>query len=355
LKGDRAVEEINKITSEDTKITGWGIIGTGRHPDQRIIPAMKLAKGTRVVAVYSRDVARAQAFAQKHNIQKAYDSLDDLLGNPSINAVFIASPNSLHASQTIMAAKAGKHVLVEKPMAVSIDEGVEMIQTCRSYGIILGIGFQLRHDPGYKKVRRLIREGVLGAISMAQAQQYFLMELPVGLRCQWWQEPEMIGGSYSIMAMGVHLIDLLQYLLGQPITEVAAITDGQTADRPLDQIATVAVRFRDGPIGMICCGRLTLQALNGVAIYGNEGIISTRGTVADVIEVISKSGRVTESYERDQLTMYKLQIEAFNKAILENGDFEASGIDGLKVVQVTSAVIESARTGRSIVVDTIRL
>jgi 1,5-anhydro-D-fructose reductase (1,5-anhydro-D-mannitol-forming) len=254
-----------------------------------------------------------------------------------------------------MAAKAGKHVLVEKPMAVSIDEGVEMIQTCRSYGVVLGVGFQLRHDPGYRKVRQLIQEGILGAISMAQAQQYFLMDLPTGPRFQWWQEPEMIGGSYSLMAMGVHLIDLLQYLLGQPITEVAAITDGQTTDRPLDQIAVVAIRFRDGPIGTICCGRLAPQALNGVAIYGTEGIISTRGTIAEVIEVISKSGRVTESNERHQLTMYKLQIEAFNRAILGNEDFEASGIDGLKVVQVTSAVIESARTGRSVVVDIIRL
>ena len=93
----------------------WGIISTGRHPDIKIVPAMKQSRDTEVTAVYSRDIANAEAFAKKHFIPSAYDSLDELLADPYVDAVFISSPNFVHAEQTIKAAKAGKHVLVEKP------------------------------------------------------------------------------------------------------------------------------------------------------------------------------------------------------------------------------------------------
>jgi predicted dehydrogenase len=109
---------------------GWGIISTGRHPDLKVVPAMKLADNTRVAAVYSRSMERAEAFALKHGIPRAYDSLDDLLKDSGVDAVFIASPNFLHAEYTIKAAEAGKHILVEKPMATSVAEAVDMVRTC---------------------------------------------------------------------------------------------------------------------------------------------------------------------------------------------------------------------------------
>src|SRR5688572_9854126 len=95
----------------------WAIAGTGLHPDNKIAPALKLVPGAELAAVYSRDQGRAEAFAQKHGAAAAYSDLDALLRDPSVDAVFVSSPNALHAEQTIAAARAGKHVLVEKPMA----------------------------------------------------------------------------------------------------------------------------------------------------------------------------------------------------------------------------------------------
>jgi 1,5-anhydro-D-fructose reductase (1,5-anhydro-D-mannitol-forming) len=128
---------------------GWGIVSTGNHPDRKIVPAMNISDDTNVVAAYSRDMGRAEAFAQKHGIANAYDSLDDLLANPDVDAVFISSPNFVHASQTIAAAEAGKHVLTEKPMAVSVNEAADMVRACRDNGVKLGVGFQLRFHPGH--------------------------------------------------------------------------------------------------------------------------------------------------------------------------------------------------------------
>ncbi len=264
---------------------GWGIVSTGRHPDLKIVPAMKLAEGNKIVGVYSRDRKRAEAFGRKHGIPSAYDSLPELLKNPDIQAVFIASPNSLHAGHTKMAAEAGKHVLVEKPMAVNVGEALEMVRTCRRHGVKLGVGFHLRHHPGHLRARQLISEGILGNINLAQAQFFFpdqrgVVTLPRRpALSQWWEDPAMTGGAYSIMGMGVHALDLLQCLLAQPITEVAALTDGQTAEKPLEEIAAVALRFRGGAMGTMCCGRRVPDTRNDALIYGTKGRVWLKDTL----------------------------------------------------------------------------
>ena len=112
----------------------WGIVSTGRHPDLKVVPAMKLAEDTKVDAVYSREMEYAEAFAVKHDIPNAYNSIDDLLHDPGVDAVYIASPNFLHAQYTLKAAEAGKHILVEKPMAVTVAEAVDMVRACRKKG-----------------------------------------------------------------------------------------------------------------------------------------------------------------------------------------------------------------------------
>ena len=343
---------------------GWGIVSTGRHPDQKIVPAMKLAEGNRAIGIFSREKGRGEAFAQKHGLPASYHSFEDLLKNPEIQAVYIASPNFLHAHHTKMAAEAGKHVLVEKPMAVSVSEAQEMVESCRKNGVKLGVGFHLRHHPGHQRARQFIREGNLGLISLAQAQFFYpdkrgVVDLPprTGLS-QWWGDPAMTGGAYSIMGMGVHALDLLQFLLDQPITEVAAITDGQTAQKPLEQIAVIALRFGSGAIGTVCCGRRVPDTKNDAVVYGTGGRVWLKDTVWEPlrgkIEVISDSVNMEESYEGDLLSLYKLQIKAFRRAIEGNEEFEASGMDGLRAVQVASAVIESASTGRTVKIEPIQ-
>ena len=336
---------------------GWGIVSTGSHPDVKVVPAMSSADDTHVAGVYSRDIGRAEAFAKKHDIPRAYDSLDGLLADPHVDAVFISSPNFLHASQTIAAASAGKHILVEKPMAVSADEAVEMIRACKDAGVKLGVGFQLRHHPGHQQAKELIEQGTLGVISLVQGQWCMGVRGEVdpprrsGLS-EWWNVPEMIGGASTLMGMGVHVIDLLHCLMGQTIVEVAALTDGQTDDRPLEQAAVVAVRFEDGTIGTVCCGRRVPDTENDAMVYGSEGRVALRGTLLAAmtgeLHVASETVNLSESYEHNLQTLYRSQTESFNQAIRNDEPFQASGEDGLRVVEVTSAIIESAATGRSV-------
>ena len=149
---------------------GWALVSTGRHADTVLAPAIAHAAETHLVAVCSREQAHADAFAATHGAQVAYTSLETLLADARVEVVCIASPNFLHAPYTVLAAQAGKHVFVEKPMALSVPDAVTMVQTCHAQGVQLGVGFHLRHHPGFHEARRLIGEGTLGTITLVHAQ-----------------------------------------------------------------------------------------------------------------------------------------------------------------------------------------
>ena len=336
---------------------GWAFVGTGRHPDNRVAPGMALAEDTELVAAYSRDIGRAEAFARKHGVKAAYDSLEDLLGDSRVDALFIASPNHLHAPHTQMAAKAGKHVLIEKPMALTVNEGLDMVKTCQAQGVKLGVAFQLRVHPGHIEARRLVWEGTLGTVALAQSQigsgtRGEVRRPPRTGLSEWWEHSELIGGASTMMGTGVHSIDDLHFILNQSVVEVAAITDGQTPEAPLEALATMCLRFSGGAIGMMCSSNRLPDSANDVAIYGSDGRIllkdSSRPTLAGDLVVVSETVNTTVAYEPDPLALFKWQAEAFNQAIQLDEEAPASGLDGVKVVQVTVAMIESASTGRTV-------
>src|SRR5262245_4574622 len=320
---------------------GWALVTPGKHADSLVAPAIGMAEDTQLVAVCSRDQARADAFAATHGAQAACTSLEDLVADTRVDVVFIAAPNFLHAPYTTIAAQAGKHVLVEKPMAVSVDEAVEMVRTCRAQGVKLGVGFHLRHHPGHQEARRLIGEGVLGTLTLVQAQMGGGMrgrtELPVevfrearsGQRSGWWVQPEGVGGAWAMMAMGVHCVDLLRFLLGQDVVEVAAMTDGQTQAHPLERLATLCLRFNGGTIGTVCCGFKMPDTKNDATLYGSQGRIvlgdSLRLALQGSLEVVSDTVTTTRTYQQEQLTLYRQQVEAFNQAIQHDEEPSASG------------------------------
>jgi 1,5-anhydro-D-fructose reductase (1,5-anhydro-D-mannitol-forming) len=343
---------------------GWALVSTGRHADTCLAPALGLAEETHLVAVYSREQQHAEAFAAKHGAQVAYTSLEALLADARVEVVCIASPNFLHAPYTTLAARAGKHVLVEKPMALSVAEAWDMVQTCQTAGVTLGVGFHLRHHPGHQEARRLIREGVLGTITLVQAQwgagqrgrvemaPEQLIPLRSGPRSAWWGTPTQVGRAYAMMAQGVHCVDLLHFLLGQHVVEVAALTDGQTPEHPLERLATLCLRFNGGTLGTVCCGFKMPDTKNDATLYGSHGRIilghSLWITLQGSLEVVSDTVQTAMTYEQDTLALYMRQIEAFNQAIQQQESPIASGLDGLRAVQVTEAMIESASTGRAV-------
>ena len=237
-----------------------------------------------------------------------------------------------------------------------------MVRACRDRGVKLGVGYHLRTHPGHILARRVIADGALGRISLAQAQwgrgvRGHTSAAPrTGLR-SWWSDPLAMGGAASLMGTGVHALDLLRFLLGQEVTQVAAITDGQTAQQPLEDTVALSLRFDGGTVASMCSGRLLPDTQNDFAVYGTEGRVSGRETVWESrqgqVEVVSETVNTAEVYSGEYLGNFIAELEDFNQAIKEDRDPVASGLDGLRVVQVTLAVIESAREGRTVQIEPI--
>ena len=135
---------------------GWAVISTGLHPDNKIAPAIYATPEANLVGVYSRDLGQAEAFAQKHGAPAAYASMDSLLQDSRVDAVFLCSPNFLHARHALQAAAAGKHVFSEKPMTTTLEDAVAMVRGCREKGLTLATGYHLRTHPGHILAREAI-------------------------------------------------------------------------------------------------------------------------------------------------------------------------------------------------------
>ena len=339
---------------------GWAIIGAGMHPHQKLAPAIGLTPDAELIAVLSRDQGRADAFAETHGARAGYSDIDDLLADSRVDAVFVASPNALHVGHTEQAAKAGKHVLSEKPMATSVDDALAMVRLCQENGVKLGLGFELRFHPAHLLARDLVSKGKLGRVRLLQGhwgrgERGEPEHKPrTGLR-EWWEDPDAMGGGSVIMGLGVHVFDLVRFVMQQEITEVSAMTDGQTGAQPLEHIASMSLRLEDGTIANISCGRMLPDTLNNFTVYGTDGRFTGTATVWEArmgeVEVVSETVNQTESWEYDYLANFVAELGDFHAALKEGREPAATGIDGLRSTEINSAVIQSAKTSRAVKID----
>jgi len=330
------------------------------HPHQKVAPAIGLTPDAELIGVLSRDQGRADAFAETHWAKAGYSNLDDLLADSRIDAVFVSSPNAMHMEHTVQAARAGKHVLSEKPMATSVDDAAAMVKACQENGVNLGIGFELRFHPAHLLAKDLVSQGKLGRVRLLQGhwgrgERGEPEHLPrSGLR-GWWEDPVAMGGGSVIMGLGVHVFDLVRFVMEQEITEVSAMTDGQTDAQPLEHIASMALRLEDGTIANVSCGRMLPDTLNNFTVYGTDGRFTGTATVWEArmgsAEVVSETVNQTEEWEYDYLANFVAELSDFHSALKEDREPAATGTDGLRSTEVNSAVIESAKTGRAVKIE----
>lgn len=188
----------------------WGILGAGKIAERQMAPAIAAAPGHELVAVMRRELAAAQQFADAHGAQRAYDSAEALLADRQVNAVYVATPPHLHARQTMLAARAGKHILCEKPMALTTAEAGRMIEVSRGHGVALMICYYQRFNARHRRIRELLAEGAIGQVTAARINFSERFPPQPGV---WHHNPAISGGG-PLMDLGTHCIDLLRYLCG---------------------------------------------------------------------------------------------------------------------------------------------
>ncbi|MGZ5231971.1 MAG: Gfo/Idh/MocA family protein [Burkholderiales bacterium] len=323
---------------------GWGLIGTGRIADDRVLPGINAFSANKLVGVVSREQSRADAFAKKFGAQHAYTRYEDLLRNPDVTVVAIHTPNSLHAEQAIAAARAGKHVFCDKPMATSVADAERIIAACDKAGVKLGVNFHNRFMPCFIDTKQIIDRGEIGQVQLVQ------VEVSPGARAggrlsTWRVEPNMAGLG-TTMSIGVHIFDILRYMLSSEIETVTSLFD--TPRGVMEQTNLSTFRFANGVLAQVNVNEKAPSPHNDFVIHGTEGRITGRGLTRSragcVLEVLTADGN-TRSTEYPATNAHAACVAAFSKTLLEGSEPSPSGIDGLRSVQLTDAMARSAWDG----------
>lgn len=337
----------------------WGVIGAGGIARRRTIPEMiEASKKAELVAVM--DVVReyAEECGRRFGAKYWYTSVQKLLLNPEVDAVYIATPNYLHRDQAIMAARAGKHVLCEKPLGRTVRECEEIVKECRQSGVKLGVAMMMRFHGLHRKIKELIEGGMIGRPVLARAQLTCWYPKIEGA---WRQIPELSGGG-SLIDMGAHCIDLLETLLSTRVKEVSAFQDTLVQDYDVEDTSVVLLKFENGAIGIIdnCFNIPDKASQNRLEIYGSEGSILAEGSIgqeptgrgflyrypqkayeSEQRRIVEEIGAQEIKYE--PIKMYAAEIDHFSECILEDREPEINGEVGLWNMKIISACYESAR------------
>jgi 1,5-anhydro-D-fructose reductase (1,5-anhydro-D-mannitol-forming) len=291
--------------------------------------------------VVSRDQGRAEAFAANHGAALATTSYDELLSRPDVHVVYVATPNDLHPEQVLAAAAAGKHVLCEKPLALTVGAAREMVEACRRAGVKLGTGFHIRHHVAHQEAKRLIEGGEIGDVVLIQAQASSLYQPSEG-----WRLNREQAGSGASNAIGVHALDLVRFLAGSEVVEVRAMDDVRPGEW-YDRLDLTLLRFANGVMASVTSNQRTPYFEPDLDVYGTDGRIlglrTTRPKTDGELRVLTKTGERRSACSSHDV--YDRQVEAFNLAVLEDREPSASGLDGLRSVELAEAIVRSAREG----------
>ena len=328
-----------------TPIT-WGLIGASDIAKTRMIPAIRSRPDSAITAVLSSSAERAKSYAAENSIPKAYHDLDDFLQDPGIDVVYISTTNELHAAQAIAAAKAGKHILSEKPLALTLADAEAMVRTAKEKGLVFGTNHHLRNAITHRTMRRLIKEGVIG--KPLAARVFHAVYLPP--RLQGWRVNRPEAGGGVILDITVHDADTLHFLLDDDVQDVVARSDQQGLGQgDLADAVMGVMYFRNGTLAMFHDAFTIKHTQTGVEVHGTEGSliaknVMTQDPVGEVF--LSKNGAVSEIALGEPEDLYVHIARHFNDAVQGRGQPFATGEDGIRSLAVGLAVQESAKTGQ---------
>ena len=319
----------------------WGIIGAGDVCEVKSAPAMYSIKNSEVKMVMRRNATRASDFARRHGITNWTTSLDELLTDNDINAVYIATPPNTHAKLTIKCAEAGKGIYVEKPMANTYAECLAMIEVCQKYGVPLFVAFYRRTLPGFLKVKEIIESGELGVIRCVNIEMYQPAQTNriANTKNNWRVEPEISGGGY-FHDLASHQFDYLDFLFG-PVIESKGISFNQAHLYRADDIVSASFRFENGVMGtgLWCFTTDALSEKDCIRIIGSKGELTfnTFGSPMVIRMETALKGKAELIFNHSQ-PIQKPLIQLIVDELCGKGISPSTGISGARTTLVMEQI-----------------
>ena len=316
----------------------WGFLSTANIND-KLLPGAAAAPDVELVAVASRDLGRAEAYARERGIERAYGSYEDLLADPKIEAVYISLPNSMHVEWSIQALEAGKHVLCEKPLSRHPEDVERAFDAAERAGRILMEAFMYRHNPQTKRLKELVDGGAIGRLRLVRAAFSFPLDDAANVRVN----DELEGGG--LMDVGCYCISGSRLLAGEP---ESVYGEQVAAPSGVDEVFTGTLRFAADVLAEIDCG-LVLPERDELEAIGEEGSIFLDDPWhcrKPVIEVRREEG--TERIELEPEDSYRLQLENMSAAIRGRAEPLLGREDALGQARAIEALYRSAGAGRPV-------
>ena len=312
-----------------TKIR-WGVLGVAKIATTKVIPAMQRAANVEVAAIASRDVNKARAAAEQLGIPQAYGSYEELLADRSIDAIYNPLPNHLHVPWSIRAAEAGKHVLCEKPIALSVAQTRELIAARDKAGVKIGEAFMARTHPQWLRAAELVREGRIGELRVVSGYFSYFNRDPQNVR-----NIAAIGGG-GIMDIGCYPITLSRMIFGAEPLRVHAFLD-RDPEFKTDRLASVILEYPRGHASFTCSTQMVP--------YQKMHIFGTTGRIEIEIPFNAPPDKPTRIFVNDVVEefpvcdQYTIQGELFSRAILENTEVPVPLEDALKNMAVIEKIL----------------
>lgn len=314
---------------------GWGLVGCGDISRKRVAPALRDLENCELVAVSRADAARAESFAREFGARSWHADWRDLVRDPEVEAVYVATPVHLHAEQSIEAAEAGKHVLCEKPMALSVGECERMNAAAQANGVRLGVAYYRRFYPAVERVAEIIRSGEIGAPVVAQANAFERFEPSLDHPRRWLIERRLSGGG-PMFDFGCHRVEVLLNLFGRAV-EVKGLTSNVVFEREVEDIACALVRFEHGTQAVITAAHAAREPRDTLEIFGSEG--SIRIGVLNEGRLVIKSARgEREELHTPHANLHQPLIDDFARAVVEGRQPRVDGAVGQAVSEVLELI-----------------
>jgi predicted dehydrogenase len=323
----------------------WGVLGVAKIATEKVIPAMQRGEWSEVVAIASRDGDKARKAAAALGIPKAYGSYEAMLEDREIDAIYNPLPNHLHVPWTTTAVEHGKHVLCEKPIALSADEAARLVAARDRTGVKIQEAFMIRTHPQWIKTRELVREGRIGDLrSMLGVFSYFNRD-PVNIR----NRPEYGGGA--LMDVGCYLVNTSRFIFErEPLRAIGAIQ--RDPDMGTDRVTSILLDFGVGHAAGTCSTQMA--AAQRIQIYGTRGrielLIPFNAPVDRPCRILIDTGAdifgggVTH-IDFDTCNQYTIQGDRFSQAILNGEDVPSPLEDAVKNMACIDAIFKSADSG----------
>ncbi len=345
----------------ESKTLRWGIIGCGQIAHDRILAALDLARNGEVVALFDPDQERVARALLKAPGAATYDTIEGILGDPGVEAVYIATPNHLHAEQTIAAAAAGKHVLVEKPMALDAAQGCEMVEAADRAGVKLMVAYMTLFNPAFQAAKRLVETEALGTIVSARGRHSYRMS-PESLSTAntWRLDPHLGGGP--LLDVGVYSIFTLRELTGSRPRSVFATGTVKQLQGLTTYDSIIFSYLTDDDTPGVIEANFTFNSSN-YELEGTRGRCTLTGHITQLIAgrvdaelwPDAKPRRVSELFSHEvvpaglpEFANYLGEVEHFADCVANDTEPISSGRIAVGDLAVADAVRESLLTGRRI-------